>query len=106
MRKLILALAVVVMCGGNAWAECNQNEAKEIINAIVSSGVATREESGVTVWYIWKDNWYGLPKEQRYSLISGLAGVEACLKRGITTRIRVAGKDVARGNIRGVELLD
>lgn len=106
MRKLIFALFMAVICSGNAWAECNKNEAKDVINTITSSGVATREESGITVWYIWKDNWYGLPKEQRYSFINGLAGVEDCLKKGVTTRIRVAGKDVARGNRRGVELLD
>lgn len=39
-------------------------------------------------------------------LIHGLAAVEHCLRPGVTTRIRVAGKDVARGNAQGVQVIE
>lgn len=89
-------------------ADCDQTEAKKVISMIVQGGLAERQDNpdSITVWYIWKDNWFGLPKETRYSLISGLGGAEQCLKPGRATRIRVAGEDVARASSTGkVELL-
>lgn len=111
MRKILasvfLVCAAVLFSVSEGHCKCNEAEAKEIINAIVQGGLAEREESGITVWYIWKANWYGMPREQRYRLISGLGGVEQCLAPGRATRIRVAGKDVARASSSGdVELLD
>lgn len=91
-----------------AIAACDQSEAKKVISLIVQSGLAERQDNpdSITVWYIWKDNWFGLPKEKRYSLISGIGGAEQCLKPGRATRIRVAGEDVARASSTGkVELL-
>lgn len=113
MRKFLTSVffvfAVMLFAVSEGNCECDKAEAKEIINAIVQSGLAERQDdpSSITVWYIWKANWYGMPREQRYNLISGLGGVEQCLAPGRATRIRVAGKDVARVSPSGnVELLD
>lgn len=107
---LLIALAIFIMPSGNSFAQnCDKAEAQKIIDALVSGGLAERQDTpgSITVWYIWKANWYGMPKEKQYSMISGLGGVEQCLKPGRAVRIRVAGKDVARASSTGkVELLD
>lgn len=107
LTSVFLVCAIMLFSVSEGRCECDKAEAKEIINAIVRDGLAERQESSITVWYIWKANWYGMPREQRYRLISGLGGVEQCLAPGRATRIRVAGKDVARASSSGkVELLD
>lgn len=107
MKKILLAAMAVFVFSVPASAECNQNEARSIIQQIVNGGLADRQdEGGITIWYVWKGNWYGMSKEQQFGLIDGIAGAEHCIRPGVATRIRVAGKDVARGSIRGVELLD
>lgn len=107
LTSVFLVCAIMLFATSEGSCECDKAEAKELINTIVQSGLAERQESGITVWYIWKANWYGMPREQRYNLISGLGGVEQCLAPGRATRIRVAGKDVARVSPSGnVELLD
>lgn len=107
---LFVALAIFIMPSGNSFAQnCNKAEAQNIINMLVTEGLAERQDNpkSIAVWYIWKANWCGMPKEQQYSMISGLGGVEQCLKPGRAVRIRVAGKDVARASFSGkVELLD
>lgn len=85
---------------------CDKQEAQNIIKMITQGGVAERQDTGLVVYYIWQNNWYGMSKEQRYNMISGLGGVEQCLT-GKAVRIRVAGEDVAHASIRGeVRLLD
>lgn len=107
LTSVFLVCAIMLFSVSEGRCECDKTEAKEIINSIVRGGLAERQESGITVWYIWKANWYGMPREQRYNLLSGLGGVEQCLAPGRATRIRVAGKDVARVSPSGnVELLD
>lgn len=112
MRKLILALAVVSILGvcldiSHAKA-CDKTKAQEVIDMIVNGGLAERQNvsDSITVWYVWKGNWYGMSREQRYVLIDGLGGAERCLVPGRAVRIRVAGKDVARSNQFGTELFD
>ena len=80
-------------------SKLQQAEAQEVINMLVSGGMAERQDNpdSIIVWYIWKANWYGMSKEQQYKMISGLGGVEQCLKPGRAVRIRVAGKDVEQG---------
>ena len=106
----VASLAVFLILSGNSFAQnCNKAEAQEVINMLVSGGMAERQDNpdSIIVWYIWKANWYGMSKEQQYKMISGLGGVEQCLKPGRAVRIRVAGKDVARASSTGkVELLD
>lgn len=110
MKRLLFgfALFLAMAVASPAQSACDQNEAKTIIEMIVQGGLAERQDNpdSITVWYIWKDNWFGLPREKRFALISGLGGAEQCLKPGRATRIRVAGEDVARASSTGkVELL-
>lgn len=110
LHRLFYLLCVVyfVITVQPSFAACDQDKAKEVIAMVVQGWLAERQDvsDSITVWYIWKDNWFGLPKETRYSLISGLGGAEQCLKPGRATRIRVAGEDVARASSTGkVELL-
>lgn len=106
--KFFIPILIVsfLVFGGIAQAQCDKTEAKNIIQSITDSGIASREDSGITVWYHWKGPWHSLGKDRQLRFISGLAGVEDCLRPGVTTRIRFAGKDVAKGNSGGVELLD
>lgn len=104
----ILVLFSTMFFSLSAQSACDQDQAREVIDMIVRGGIAERQDNpdSVTVWYIWKDNWFGMPREQRYALVSGLGGVEQCLKPGRATRIRVAGEDVARASSTGkIELL-
>lgn len=110
--KLLISLlfcSLLFAVSSNASAQCNQQEAVEVINMVTQGGLADRQDNpdSITVWYIWHYEWERLPKGQKYKLISGLGAAEQCLKPGRATRIRVAGEDVARFSSTGkVYLLD
>ena len=108
MKKVIGLLVVLVIalftCPANA--DCDKVEAQNIIKSVVQGGLAEREVSHFTTYYHWKTGWYTIPYEQQYKLISGLAGVEQCLREGpVTTRIRFLGRDVAKGGPKGIEIM-
>lgn len=91
-----------------AGKDCDKQGAQEAIDMLVNGGIAERQNNpdSLIVWYIWKDNWYGLSKEQRYQLASGIGGAEKCLT-GKAIRIRVGNRDVAKATLTGnVELMD
>lgn len=88
--------------------DCDKQGAQEAIDLIVNGGLVERQNNpdSVIVWYIWKDDWYGFTKEQRYQLTSGIGGAEKCLT-GKAIRIRVGNRDVAKSTLTGnVELMD
>ena len=108
MRKswVVLAEVGVLACPLTVEADCDQKEAQALIKEVVNGGLATREDSGITIWYTWKAGWYSMSKDKQYSIASGLGGVERCLRSGVTVRIRAAGKDVARSRESGTELIE
>ena len=97
------AMALAPVCAG---AECDKAQAKNLVMAVVEGGLATREVVNVTTYYHWKTGWYNIPYEQQYKFISGIAGVEQCLRGPmVTTRIVFLGEDVAKGGPGGVEVM-
>ena len=105
--KLILPILVAALLhAAPVHADCDKAQAREVVEAFTTSGMASREENGITVWYHWRGQWHTLGKDKQMRLIHGLAAVEHCLRPGVTTRIRFAGKDVARGNAQGVQVIE
>ncbi len=98
MKKTLLILTFIVFCfsTNTTQADCDKKAAKSLIQDILNQGVATRKDTGITIFYTMRINWSQLSDEQKYNFASGLGNVENCLRDGVAVRIRSAGKDVAK----------
>lgn len=94
MFKFFASAALVLALVSPAQAACDKAQAQEDL-AYIEEGAAKRhnDPESTVVWYEWRDGWDTLSRDQKYSLVQGIGGLEKCLT-GKQIRIRYHGKDV------------
>ena len=106
MKRFIPVIFAAILLSSPANAECDREEAATVVQQVIENKLAVRHDDGQTVTYTWYAPWHRLSFQQKNSIANGLTAVEECLRPGTTMTLRFAGKDVARGNAQGVQVIE